>query len=183
MQPHLSRNADVAVIGRIEKSIDQLKSYDLILLLDVLEHLDDSLGALDALCALLNVGGTVIVSLPNVAHISVSLPLLMLRKFEYRDAGILDRTHKRFFTERSAVQLINDAKLTVVSGIVSGLEGPKAKVLDAISFGMLRHHLTKQYIMCARKNADGARQHSIRWLKGPRRDRIQNPMNGAKAAV
>ncbi|MBZ5671576.1 MAG: hypothetical protein LAO04_17845, partial [Acidobacteriia bacterium] len=42
-------------------------------------------------------GGTVIVSVPNVAHLWVRLSLLAGR-FDYADRGILDRSHLRFFT-------------------------------------------------------------------------------------
>ena len=38
----LKLNADVAIIGPIEDVFAELKTYDLILLLDVLEHLPDS---------------------------------------------------------------------------------------------------------------------------------------------
>jgi 2-polyprenyl-3-methyl-5-hydroxy-6-metoxy-1,4-benzoquinol methylase len=150
--PDLRRNADRPLSGPIEEVIRQLKEYDLILLLDVLEHLTDSLGTLKRLVSLLNPNGTMIVSLPNVSHLSVSIPLLLKRRFEYQDAGILDRTHLRFFTESSAVGLLNDAGLTVSEGLVTGLQGSKSRLLDVATFGALRHYLTKQYIMSGRRS-------------------------------
>jgi 2-polyprenyl-3-methyl-5-hydroxy-6-metoxy-1,4-benzoquinol methylase len=161
--PQLQKNVDTAIIGPIDSVISQLKSYDLILLLDVLEHLNDSLSTLKEICNKLTDDGQIIVSLPNVAHLSVSLPLLFQRKFEYKDAGILDRTHKVFFTETSAVQLMNNAGLIVIDGLLSGLQGPKAKLVDSLSFGGLKHHLTKQYIMGARKKAPSESQTPIGW--------------------
>src|SRR5579872_3759409 len=122
LHSELLRNADVAIISPIEDCINQLGKYDLILALDVLEHLPDSLGTLRKLCGLLErPHGRVIISLPNVAHLSVSMPLLFQRRFEYQDAGILDRTHLRFFTEASAVNLLNEAGLLVTRGVVTGL--------------------------------------------------------------
>jgi 2-polyprenyl-3-methyl-5-hydroxy-6-metoxy-1,4-benzoquinol methylase len=47
-----------------------------ILLLDALEHLHDSLGILKEVSKLLEPGGHVIVSVPNVAHLNVAIPLL-----------------------------------------------------------------------------------------------------------
>ena len=94
LRVELQRNADVAIIGPIEETLSRLTTYDLILLLDVLEHLHDSLGMLKKIIKLLEPQGCVIVSVPNIAHLSVSLPLLLLRRFDYRDAGILDRTHR-----------------------------------------------------------------------------------------
>jgi 2-polyprenyl-3-methyl-5-hydroxy-6-metoxy-1,4-benzoquinol methylase len=62
--------------------IPDLGSPDLILCLDVLEHLVAPAEVLAGLTARLNRGGTVMVSLPNVAHLSVSLPLLLSGRFD-----------------------------------------------------------------------------------------------------
>ena len=159
----LKRNVDVAIIGNIEECTGNLRTYDLILLLDVLEHLVDSIGALRKLSKLLEPQGHIIVSLPNIAHLSVAGPLLLKRRFAYRDAGILDRTHLRFFVEETAIKLLNDSDLIVTDGLLSGLQGNKAKLLDRLSFGLLRHHLTKQYIMLATMNWDSVVQKNVHW--------------------
>jgi hypothetical protein len=62
--------------------------------------------------AVLAPGGTVVVSVPNVAHLWVRLSL-GLGRFDYADRGILDRTHLRFFTRRTFVAFLRDAGLTV----------------------------------------------------------------------
>lgn len=163
MRTELQGNADVVLIGPIDETLPLLKSYDLILLLDVIEHLPDSSGTLQALVKLLTPGGRVIVSVPNIAHLSVSLPLLLKRRFTYRASGILDRTHVKFFVEDTAVKLLNDAGLVVTSGLISGLQGPKSRFMDLLSFGLLRHHLAKQYIMSGELKEDNARQEEVRW--------------------
>jgi SAM-dependent methyltransferase len=156
-------NADVVVIGAIDETISKLKTYDLILLLDVLEHLPDSTATLRKLSKLLEPEGHVIVSVPNIAHLSVSIPLLTQRRFRYQDAGILDRTHLRFFVEDTAVELLNDANLIVTAGLISGIQGPKTKLLDRLSFGLLRHHLAKQYIMLGQLNDGKIAQAKVQW--------------------
>ena len=108
-------------------------------------------------------GGGVIVSVPNVAHLSVSVPLLLRGNFEYRDAGILDRTHLRFFVREFAVDLMNKAGLIVSRGLRAGLSGPRARVLDRLTFGACRDHLTKQYIMFGRRAKSGERQGEVQW--------------------
>jgi 2-polyprenyl-3-methyl-5-hydroxy-6-metoxy-1,4-benzoquinol methylase len=163
LRDELKQNVDVAVIGQIDETFAELKTYDLILLLDVLEHLPDSNGTLQRLSSLLENGGHVIVSVPNIAHLSVSVPLLLKRRFNYQDAGILDRTHLRFFVEDTAVKLLNDANLLVTAGLISGVEGPKAKLVDLLSFGLLRHHLAKQYIMLGHLGGRKIVQKRIRW--------------------
>jgi 2-polyprenyl-3-methyl-5-hydroxy-6-metoxy-1,4-benzoquinol methylase len=78
---------------------------DRILLLDVLEHLADPVPVLQACRKLLAPQGVAIVTLPNVANITVRLSLAVGR-FEYADRGILDRTHLRFYTRKSARRLL-----------------------------------------------------------------------------
>jgi 2-polyprenyl-3-methyl-5-hydroxy-6-metoxy-1,4-benzoquinol methylase/uncharacterized coiled-coil protein SlyX len=75
---------------------------------DVLEHLVDPLGVLIRVKDVLKPSGCVVASVPNVAHGSVRLSLLAGR-FDYQEAGLLDRTHLRFFTEESLGKLFRDA--------------------------------------------------------------------------
>lgn len=159
----LKLNADATIIGPIEGAFTQLKTYDLVLLLDVLEHLPNSTETLQRVSKLLKPGGQVIVSVPNIAHLSVSVPLLLQRRFDYQEAGIMDRTHLRFFVEDTAIRLLNDASFIVTDGLVSGIQGPRAKLLDFISCGLLRHHLVKQYIMLGQLSDRPVAQPKVRW--------------------
>lgn len=58
--------------------------------------------------------GRVIVSLPNVANLTTRLNLLV-GKFDYTDAGILDRTHLHLYTQSTARQLLIDSGLKITS--------------------------------------------------------------------
>jgi glycosyltransferase involved in cell wall biosynthesis/2-polyprenyl-3-methyl-5-hydroxy-6-metoxy-1,4-benzoquinol methylase len=78
------------------------ETFDVAVFGDVLEHLRDPWGMLEAVKALLKPEGCVVASIPNVAHAAVRLALLQ-GKFEYEPFGILDDTHLRFFT-RDTVQ-------------------------------------------------------------------------------
>jgi len=79
--------------------------FDVAVVGDVLEHLPDPERALVLLRPLLAPGGRLLVSLPNVANVTVRLSLLAGR-FPYADRGILDRTHLRFFTRRTGRDLL-----------------------------------------------------------------------------
>lgn len=81
------------------------KRFDRILLLDVLEHLRQGGRVLAECRPLLREGGAAIISLPNVANIAVRLSLLF-GHFDYRERGILDRGHLRFFTRRTARRFV-----------------------------------------------------------------------------
>jgi SAM-dependent methyltransferase len=164
LKPELEKNVDIAIVGDVGECFSQLKEYDLILCLDVLEHLTDSVSTLKKLSTRLRPAGHVIVSVPNIAHLSVSVPLLLRRRFAYQDAGILDRTHLRFFVEATAIKLLNEAGFRVTKGMISGAQGPRAKFLDRLSFGLLRHYLAKQYIMVGELTDRNIGQQKVRWL-------------------
>jgi 2-polyprenyl-3-methyl-5-hydroxy-6-metoxy-1,4-benzoquinol methylase len=87
--------------------------FDVLVFADVLEHLAWPIGILKRYLALLKEGGSVIVSLPNVGLWSVRLQHLA-GKFEYEETGVLDRTHLRFFTRRSALRMLDAAGLTPI---------------------------------------------------------------------
>lgn len=86
--------------------------FDYIILGDVLEHLYSPSKLLMRLLPYLKEKGEFICSIPNMMNISVIAPLLQ-GKFEYQDAGILDRTHIRFFTLKSIYQLFNECNLEI----------------------------------------------------------------------
>lgn len=86
--------------------------YDVVIFADVLEHLLDPERALSEAVELLAEGGRVVLSVPNVAHGSVRLALLQGR-WTYTDTGLLDRTHVRFFTRTSFVDLVEGAGLAL----------------------------------------------------------------------
>jgi SAM-dependent methyltransferase len=80
-------------------------TYDALLFLDVLEHLVDPWNVLRESHRLLRPGGSIFVSLPNVAYWSVRKELA-LGRWRYTESGLLDRTHLRFFTAETARELL-----------------------------------------------------------------------------
>jgi 2-polyprenyl-3-methyl-5-hydroxy-6-metoxy-1,4-benzoquinol methylase len=80
--------------------------FDVVLCADVLEHLRDSERALQLVRRYVAPQGLLVVSLPNVAHASVRVPLAFGR-FNYRRTGILDETHVRLFTFKTAQDLVS----------------------------------------------------------------------------
>lgn len=80
--------------------------FDYIILADVLEHLYNPEAVLQKLKAYLRVGGgQFLCSIPNLMYKTVILALLR-GEFQYEEAGILDRTHIRFFTWNSICQML-----------------------------------------------------------------------------
>ena len=79
-------------------------TFDVIVFADILEHLRNPLRLLDDARSLLREGGYAVISLPNIAHGAVRLALLN-GSFDYQELGILDDSHMRFFTRKSAEEL------------------------------------------------------------------------------
>ena len=79
--------------------------FDRVLLLDVLEHLRNPDPLLEDCKNLLSERGKLIVSVPNAVNATVRL-MVLFGRFRYRDRGILDWSHLRFLTARTAVELL-----------------------------------------------------------------------------
>jgi SAM-dependent methyltransferase len=102
------RQADALSAG------DWKEPFDVVLCADVLEHLPRPEELLSRIRRWLRPGGVLLVSLPNVANVTVRAALLAGR-FPYADRGILDRTHLRFYTRASACALIAGAGFRIQS--------------------------------------------------------------------
>jgi methionine biosynthesis protein MetW len=90
-----------------------LGRFDCIVAADVLEHLADPWLALRQAAALLEPGGTVVISLPNVRFFETFWQLGVRGRWPRREQGIFDSTHLRWFTLRDARDLAEQAGLTV----------------------------------------------------------------------
>jgi SAM-dependent methyltransferase len=88
--------------------------FDVVVAGDVLEHLPRPEDLLSALRPLLKPDGVLLVSLPNIANVTVRIGLL-LGRFAYTPRGILDRTHVRFFTRATGRALLEENGYRVVS--------------------------------------------------------------------
>jgi len=84
------------------------RPFDAVVCGDVLEHLARPEELLARIREWLRPGGTLYVSVPNVANVTVRAALLAGR-FPYAERGILDRTHLRFYTRRTARELVERA--------------------------------------------------------------------------
>jgi 2-polyprenyl-3-methyl-5-hydroxy-6-metoxy-1,4-benzoquinol methylase len=128
------------------------KSLDLVLCLDVLEHLTDPWTILSNLKDLLKPDGVIIASIPNIQNLRVILPLIFLGKWEYKDSGILDRTHLRFFTKSSAISLLsaNNFKVTYIKKIYD--TKPIVRFANFVTFYLFSKFLIIRYIISVVKN-------------------------------
>jgi len=156
-------NAEAAVLaaavlkkvlnGTIEANIDNLPDafFDCICMNDVIEHLVDPWTVLQQLKAKLTPNGVLVASIPNVRHYKNLENLLLRGDWRYTDAGLLDRTHLRFFTPKSMQRFFSECgyRMTRFGGIRQSRKF-KLRVLCWLSFGRLWDIAYLQFAIVAR---------------------------------
>lgn len=80
--------------------------FDVVVCNDVIEHLADPESFLASIRGKMKPGACLVASIPNVRYWNNIKELMFQRDWRYRDEGILDRTHLRFFTEKSLHRLM-----------------------------------------------------------------------------
>ena len=156
---------DDALLGNIEHMELPFEDgyFDCIVLGDVLEHLVEPGATLRKLARVLAPDGTIVASIPNVRFCQV-VSMLAHGRWQYADAGILDRTHLRFFTRTEMIELFEGAGLKVAGiGPLSVLTPTQLERdargfihMDKMTYGPVddaeyRDFLTYQYLLKAVK--------------------------------
>lgn len=158
--------------------------FDVILFGDVLEHLRDPQLSLGDAMQLLAADGRVVISVPNMAHGDVRLALLE-GQVPYADLGLLDRTHRHWFTRDNLLALLKASGLSVVDWQRTVKKITESEVpynRAAVPRGLLRwlgqqpEATTYQFVVMARRGpwpegaklADASsRWSALRWLTLP----------------
>ena len=109
------------------------RRFDVIVFADVLEHLRDPAAVVRRARDLLEPErGVIVASIPNVAHVSVRLELL-LGSFQREGLGILDATHLHFFTRESLAAMLDDAGVAVERWDCTTNDVSEAVVADVLT--------------------------------------------------
>jgi SAM-dependent methyltransferase len=150
------RHLDHVVTGDVEA--DGLpfppNSFDVVIFADVLEHLIDPWRVLREAAGLLTANGCVIASIPNVQHLDV-LGGLVRGRWDYRDHGLLDRGHLRFFTLCGIRQLFEQAGLAPTCVACRYRRKWLRETLCFLTAGWARAFFTRQYLVVGRKLGAG----------------------------
>jgi len=140
---------DEVVVGNAETTDFGERRFDLILCLDVLEHMVDPWRFLERVQMHLEPGGTVIASIPNLRNYRVLKALVLKGRFEYQDGGILDRTHLRFFTRNSACRLMETGRLRLRAVVGKTMRKKKYRRIDRLTFGLLHDFFVYQFLFAS----------------------------------
>jgi SAM-dependent methyltransferase len=145
---------DLFLSGNVEGGGIDLPTgpFDAVLCADVLEHLVDPWRVVARLAATLRPGGIFLSSIPNVRNHRALRAFVLGGDFRYADAGLLDRSHLRFFCRRNVRELFEGAGLEVETmAETMGGYGLRHKALDRLSFGLLHDFFVFQFLTRARK--------------------------------
>jgi SAM-dependent methyltransferase len=142
---------DAVVTADVEQSLPFAPaSFDCVVFADVLEHLVDPWRVLCEAAALLTPDGCVVASIPNVQNLDV-LWRLARGRWDYRERGLLDRGHLRFFTLASVRGLFAQAGLALTHVGHRYRRSAWRALVCLLTAGKARGFLTRQYLVVARK--------------------------------
>jgi glycosyltransferase involved in cell wall biosynthesis len=148
--------------------LDPSRTFDVIVLADVLEHLSEPLKLLREAAAHLARDGRILVSVPNAVHWSMRAQVAM-GKFDYMNKGILDRGHLRFFTKASASRLFREAGLQVASQRTT--PAPWENIIPPVLGALLRKGVEKiDHLLAQVWPNVFAYQHLFELVKAPASD-------------
>jgi SAM-dependent methyltransferase len=109
-----SKRLDEVHLLNVESDdLSGLGQFDVIVMADVIEHLFYPVPALKKIRKLLKPKGRLVFSIPNMANVTTRVELLKGR-FEYKDFGLLDRTHIHFYDEVEVNRVFMESGLNVV---------------------------------------------------------------------
>jgi len=145
--------ADRVQFGDAEEIVENLPpdSFDTVLCLDALEHMRNPWALVTGLRRVMTRDARLLVSVPNVRHLRVIVPLVLKGSFQYTESGLLDRTHLRFFTRASLLELLKQGGFEILKTSCTGLaRWSKAWVVNTLTLGMFRSFLEFQLVVLAK---------------------------------
>jgi 2-polyprenyl-3-methyl-5-hydroxy-6-metoxy-1,4-benzoquinol methylase len=122
--------------SNIEDAIPDLPEqyFDIIFMNDVIEHLVNPEDVLLKIKSKLSPNGFLITSIPNIRYIRNLKHMLWNKDFEYEDFGIRDKTHLRFYTQKSIIKMFNRLNFDIIE--MQGINAHhKQKLINILSFG------------------------------------------------
>jgi 2-polyprenyl-3-methyl-5-hydroxy-6-metoxy-1,4-benzoquinol methylase len=145
-----AKKMNQVIVGDVEKlELDfPPKSFDVLFLSEVLEHLVDPSAVLLKLRELLKPGALVMAGSPNVCHHSV-FRMLLKGRWDYQTQGIMDATHLRWFSPSTYRELFERCGFIVDKVAPARSLGRKAEVFNYLTGKRLEHLLHSQIYLKA----------------------------------
>jgi len=138
------------------------EGFDCIVFADVLEHLTDPQRQLCNALGSLNTGGSIVISLPNIRHLSAFTEIYCRGRFPLKERGLFDATHLRWFTIFEGRKLLESSGLLINAEVYSLRLGDKGgglvnKILNRLPLSLqawlpIREFLTYQFCLRAARS-------------------------------
>ena len=150
-----AKKVDTLLTGRFEEVYPDLPDhyFDLVICNDVIEHMEDHDRFFEMIKTKMAENATLVASLPNVRYAKNLWNLLFKKDWKYGEAGILDRTHLRFFTKKSMLRALRGHGFEILRvGGVNRVNPRLFLALTILGLGTLNDTLYFQYVCVARKS-------------------------------
>jgi len=150
------KHYDEVIVGDLEDMhLDYKGRFDFVICGDILEHLKNPYRIVSEAYHWLKPGGHLLVCLPNVRYWAVLKDLLLLGRWTYTAAGVLDQTHLRFFTRSSCAQMLEAAGFQVVH-LQMIVHGPKKNLANRLTGRLFEQFLGSQVLASGRRAPERA---------------------------
>lgn len=105
-----SKKLDKVLHGSYQEIFNQIPNhyFDLVVCCDVIEHMVDHDEFFQSIKQKITKNSCLVVSIPNVRYLGNLFEILIKKDWKYKDEGVLDKTHLRFFTKKSISRTITD---------------------------------------------------------------------------
>jgi 2-polyprenyl-3-methyl-5-hydroxy-6-metoxy-1,4-benzoquinol methylase len=125
--------------------------FDCIIFFDVLEHMINPYSLLDGVRTKLAAGGVVVASIPNIRYYRAFVEYVFGADWRYRQQGVMDKTHLRFFTKKSILRMFDELGFEILA--IEGIHPTSSrtyKVLNLLLLGSIRDVRYKHFAVVAR---------------------------------
>jgi 2-polyprenyl-3-methyl-5-hydroxy-6-metoxy-1,4-benzoquinol methylase len=147
--------ADTILTGKVENLLNLIPDdyFNCITFNDVLEHLLEPTEVLKMMRPKLSKDGIIIASIPNIRYFKNLYELLVKKEWEYKDFGILDSTHLRFFTKKSMKRMFEDAGYKIIKQKGNNMNSSwKLRLVNFLTFGIPLDIKYQQFVCIASKD-------------------------------
>lgn len=148
-------NVDQILVGKIENTLDLIPDayFDCITFNDVLEHLVEPTKVLTMIKPKLKDRGIIVASIPNVRDFFTLYELVIKKDWQYKDFGVLDSTHLRFFTKKSMKRMFDEAGYKIIKQEgINGIDSFKFEIFNLVTFHLFADTRYCQFACIAQKN-------------------------------
>ena len=134
---HCDKSMALNIESAPENFWEETKNADCWIFGDTLEHLQDPWSILKLIRANISQTGSVVACIPNAQHWSLQVKL-SIGDFRYESSGLLDRTHLRWFTRQTIIEMLDQSGFQIEAGFPRIFNEPNREVFLPIIEQMAR---------------------------------------------